>query len=244
MFEFDLKYLIVFLTGIIFGFFFLALIYLYTAIISVNRKNRKLKLNPPHIDELEISLLIKDAQEQFKNKSLRKEVGFAEHLKVVCLELADDIARKYYPTSKTPLLELTVQESLLLTHYISDRIDEFLNPKILATFKRRTLAQIKFIYEAKVKISESKVVKVAEEVQVRKISKAVMGTLNAINPAYWVKRFTVDKLYDLIVVKIATAIIAITGEETYKVYSKRVFVEPKDLDLEIESLYDEIKGAI
>ncbi len=241
---FDFKYLIVFLTGIVFGFFFLALLYLYTAIIAVNRKNRKLKLNPPHIDELEISLLIKDAQQQFKNKSLRKEVGFAEHLKVICLELAGDISRKYYPTSKTPLLELTVEESLLLTHYISNRIDEFLSAKILATIKRRTLAQIKFIYDSKVRISEMKVVKVAEEVQVKKISRAVMGTLNAINPAYWVKRFTVDKLYDLIIIKIAEAIIAITGEETYKVYSKRVFVEPKDLDLEIEELYDEIKGVV
>ncbi len=242
--DLDFKYLIVFFTGILFGFLFLALIYLYTAIISVNRKNRKLKLNPPHIDELEISLLIKDAQQQFKNKSLRKEVGFIEHLKTICVELANDISKKYYPLSKTPLLELTVEESLLLTHYISDRIEDFLSAKILAVIKQRTLSQIKFIYDSKVKVSEMKVVKVAEEVQVKKISKIVLGTLNAINPAYWVKRFTVDKLYDLIIIKIALAVIAITGEETYKVYSKRVFVEPKDLKLDIDSLYDEIKGEL
>ncbi len=242
--QFDFKYLIVFLTGTLFGFFFLALVYLYTAILAVNHKNRKLKLNPPHVDELEISLLIKDAQKQFKNKTVRKEIGLAEHLKTVCLELSNDIAYKYYPKSKYPLLELTVEESLMLTHYIANRIDEFLNPKILSVLKRRTLSQIKYIYDSKVKFSESKIVKAAEEVQVKKVSKAVMGVLNAVNPAYWVKRITVDKLYNLIIIKIGEAIVAITGEETYKVYSKRVFIEPKDLDLEIDKIYEDIKGEL
>lgn len=242
--SFDLKYLIVFLTGALFGFLFLALFYFYSVLVLVNKKNKKLKLNPPHIDELEISLLIKDAQNQFKNKSVRKELGLAEHLKTVCLELASDIAEKYYPTSKHPLLELTIEESLLLTHYIANRIEEFLDARLLAALKRRTLNQIKFIYDSKVKISEMKVVKLAEEVQVKKISKTVMGVLNAVNPAYWVKRFTVDKLYDLVIVRICMAVIAITGEETYKIYSKRVFVEPKDLDLEIDSLYEDIKGEL
>ncbi|HHT39553.1 MAG: hypothetical protein WCS12_00530 [Acholeplasmataceae bacterium] len=241
---FDFKYLIYFITGVLFGFLFLALVYLYSAIIAVNRKNRKLKLNPPHIDELEIGLLIKDAQEQFKNKSTRKEVGLATHLKTICLELANDIADKYYPTSKYPLLELTVEESLMLTHYIANRVEEFLSAKILAVIKRRTLAQIKFLYDTKVKIGDMKIVKAAEEANVKKIGKTVLGVLNAVNPAYWVKRITVDKLYDLIIVRISLAVIAITGEETYKVYSKRVFVEPKDLDLNIDSIYEEIKGEL
>ncbi|MGI6360123.1 MAG: hypothetical protein ACOX02_03690 [Acholeplasmatales bacterium] len=53
MIQFDYKYLIVFLTGILFGFFFLALVYLYTVILALNRKNRKIKKNPPVVDEIE-----------------------------------------------------------------------------------------------------------------------------------------------------------------------------------------------
>jgi hypothetical protein len=123
-------------------------------------------------------------------------------------------------------------------------VEEFVSAKILAVIKRRTLAQIKFLYDTKVKIGDMKIVKAAEEATVKKIGKTVLGVLNAVNPAYWVKRITVDKLYDLIIVRISLAVIAITGEETYKVYSKRVFVEPKDLDLNIDSIYEEIKGEL
>lgn len=243
-FDFDFKYLIVFLTGIAFGFLFLLLLYLYMAIISLNRKNRKIKKNPPVIDEVEISLFIKDAQEEFKNKPLRKEVGLVNHVKTICFSLAEDIAKKYYPTSKYPLLELTVQESLLLGHYISDRIDQFLDAKLLRIVKNRSLAQIKGIYDQKVKISESKIVKASQKANVKGIGKTVVNVLNAVNPAYWVKKVTVDKLYDIIIIKICLAIIAIVGEETYKVYSKRVFLEPAELDTNLDQIYDEIKEEL
>ncbi len=236
---FDWKYLIVFLTGIMFGFVFMLLLYLYSVVVSL-RKKGKYKKRPVEIDELEIELLIKDAQEVFKDKELRKEVGLTTHLKNVNLDLASDIAKKYYPTSKYPLLELTVEEALELANYITERTNDFLSARILSPLKRRTIAQIKAMYDTKVKVEETKIVKAGKKVGAGKISKTVMGVVNVLNPAYWVKRLAVDKLYDVIIVRICLAIIAITGEETYKIYSKSVFKKPEDLNVDIDELYKDI----
>lgn len=235
----DWRYLIVFLTGIAFGFVFMLLVYLYSVIASLNKK-KKYKRNPIEIDQLEIELLIKDAQEQFKDKEVRKELGIFAHFKNVNLDLISDIAKKYYPTSKYPLLELSVEESLELSNYISNRINEFLSARILAPLKKRTLAQIKGIYDAKVKVEETKIVKASKKVDAKKIGKTVLGVINLINPAYWVKRITVDKLYDVIIVKICLASIGIIGEETYKIYSKSVFKDPDEIDVDIDQLYQDI----
>ncbi len=236
---FDWKYLIVFLTGILFGFLFMLLIYLYSVLLSL-RKKRKYRKEPVEIDELEIEMLIKDAQKEFKNKELRKQEGLIKHLKTTTFALSEDIAKKYYPVSKYPMLELSVEESLELSKYISQRVNDFLSAKLLAPLKRRTIAQIKGIYDTKVKIEESKVVEVSKQVGAKRIGKTVLGVVNALNPAYWVKKLTVDKLYNVIIVKMSLAIIAIVGEETYKIYSKSVFKKPEELDIDIDSLYDEI----
>lgn len=236
---FDWRYLIVFITGIAFGFFFMLLVYLYSVIVSLKKKT-KYKRHPIEIDELEMELLIKDAQEQFKNKELRKEMGVFTYFKKVNLELVTDISKKYYPESKYPLLELSVKESLELTNYISNRINDFLSARILAPFKRKTLAQLKGLYDVKVKVEETKIVKAGKKVGAAKIGKTVLGVINVINPAYWVKRLTVDKLYDIIIVKICLASIGVVGEETYKIYSKSVFKDPEEIDVDIDQLYEDI----
>lgn len=236
---FDWRYLFVFLTGILFGFLFMLLLYLYTVLLSL-RKKTKYRRNPIEIDEIEIELLIEDAQEQFKDHELRKEIGLFNHLKTISIDLASDIAKKYYPKSKYPLLELTVEESLELTNYISKRVNQFLSAKILSPIKRRTIAQIKAIYDTKVRVEETKIVKAGQKVDAKKIGKTVLGVINVLNPAYWVKRLTVDKLYDVIIVRISLATIAIVGEETYKIYSKSVFKDPEDLNIDIDALYKDI----
>ena len=41
--------------------------------------------------------------------------------------------------------------------------------------------------------------------------------------------------------KIGLSIIAIVGEETYKIYSKKVFNEEKNIDTGVQNLYDDVK---
>lgn len=69
----DWKYLVVFLSGIFFGFLFLSLLYIYSVIASLNRKNKRSKKTTLEIDQLEIQMLINDAKTIFKDKEAKKK---------------------------------------------------------------------------------------------------------------------------------------------------------------------------
>lgn len=240
----DIGYLFVFLTGILFGFLLLLLVYVYSVIATINSKTHIKDTTEPDIDEDEIKLLVKDAQTEYKNKKRREEVGLASHVKSISLELSSDIASKFYPNSKHPHLELTLDETLLLGHYITDRIDGIFNARLLKIFRKTTLSKIMSIYEMKQTIEDSAVMKVEKKLKVKKTASAIFSAINIINPAYWIRKVTVDKLTQVVINKIAMSIIGIVGEETYKIYSKNVFQVEKTIDTGVDSLYEEIKGDV
>ncbi len=240
-FKLELGYLGIFFAGVTFGFMFLLMFYFYTILQAQRNKNFYKKAIEPDIDAEEIKLLIKDAQSQFKNKKDRESIGLVNHLKAVSLELSKDIATKFYPSSKYPLLELTIQETLLLGHYITDRVDRLFDAKLLRIFRGKTLASIMSLYEVKEKVDDSAVMKVEKKLKVRKRIGDFFTAMNIANPAFWIKKVTVDKLTETITIKICLAIIGIVGEETYKIYSKNVFEVEKVIDTGVDSIYDEIQ---
>lgn len=234
----DFSMLISFLIGVSFGFLLLLLIYLYAVLRSLNKGLKLRKADETDIDEEEIKWLIQDGQKQFKDKELRNEVGYAKHLQNISGELAVDIAKKFYPKSKYPYLELTVDESLTLAHYITDRVEELLKGKILRMTKGLTLAKIYELNETKTKFDNNKFVKAAKKYSA--VTKTAVLVLNAVNPVYWVRKLTKETAINIIMVRIGLAIIAITGEETYKIYSKKVFNVEKTIDTGIDDIYNDI----
>lgn len=240
-FRLELGYLGIFFAGVMFGFLFLLLLYLYTILQTMRNKDFYKKAIEPDIDAEEIKLLIKDAQEQFKNKKDRDDAGLVNHLRSIALELSKDIATKFYPTSKYPLLELTIQETLLLGHYITDRVDRLFDAKLLKIFRGKTLASLMSLYEVKEKVDDSAVMKVEKKFKVRKRIGDIFSAINIANPAYWIKKVTVDKLTQTIILKICLAIIGIVGEETYKIYSKNVFEMEKVIDTGVDGIYESIQ---
>ncbi len=235
----DFSMLISFLIGVSFGFFLLLLIYLYAVLKSLNKGLKLRKADETDIDEEEIKWLIEDGQTQFKDKDLRNSVGYAKHLQHITTELTIDIAKKFYPKSKYPYLELTVDESLNLAHYITDRIEDLLKGKILRMTRGLTLAKIYELNETKTKIDNNKFVKAARKYS--KVTKTAVAVLNAVNPVYWVRKLTKETALNIIMVRIGLAIIAITGEETYKIYSKKVFNMDKTLDVGVDDIYEDLK---
>ncbi len=235
----DFSMLISFLIGVSFGFFLLLLIYLYAVLKSLNKGLKLRKADETDIDEEEIKWLIEDGQTQFKDKDLRNSVGYAKHLQHITTELTIDIAKKFYPKSKYPYLELTVDESLNLAHYITDRVEDLLKGKILRMTRGLTLAKIYELNETKTKIDNNKFVKAARKYS--KVTKTAVAVLNAVNPVYWVRKLTKETALNIIMVRIGLAIIAITGEETYKIYSKKVFNMDKTLDVGVDDIYEDLK---
>lgn len=235
----DLSTLISFLIGVSFGFFLLLLIYLYAVLKSLNKGLKLRKADETDIDEEEIKWLIQDGQALFKNRELRNEVGYARHLQNITAELTMDIAKKFYPKSKYPYLELTVDETLTLAHYITDRVEDLLQGKILRMTRGLTLAKIYELNETKTKIDNNKFVKAARKYS--KVTKAAVAVFNAVNPVYWFRKLTKETALNIIIVRIGLSIIAITGEETYKIYSKKVFNVEKTIDTGVDDIYDDLK---
>lgn len=242
--EFNWSNFIAFFLGIGAGFLLLLLIYIYAVIKSINKKFNLHKVQEEDIDEEEIKWMIEDAQKQFKNKEIRSKEGFGTLLLRVNKELTYDIASKFYPDSKYPYLELTIDETILLNHYITDRLDELLSGKIFRLFRGMTIRRIVEIYDSKEKIEKNKIVKTAKKHRLGKIASSTMKVINAVNPFYWFRKLTFDKAIDLIILKISLALIAITGEETYKIYSKKVFNKDKTITTNIEDLYEELRTEL
>jgi hypothetical protein len=236
--RFDFSTMISFLIGLSFGFFLLLLIYLYAVLKSLNKGLKLRGADEQDIDEEEIKWLIEDAQKQFKDKETRNAIGYPKYLLQITRDLSVDIAKKFYPKSKYPYLELTIDETLRLNHYITNRLEELLQGRILRLTRGLTLSKIVEMNEVKTKIDNNPIVKAA--VKYKKVTKAAVSILNAVNPVYWGRRITQEVTLNVIVVRIGLALIAITGEETYKIYSKKVFDEEMSIDTGVDSIYEDI----
>ena len=242
--ELNISSLISFTLGIVTGFLVVLTIYMYAIFLNIKKEAKIKKADEDDIDEQMILMLIDGSQNQFKDKKLRNEVGFSKHLYQISQELILDISRKFYPESKTPYLELTLDESLLLNHYITDRVDHMTKHPLLKLFRRYTLSSLYDITTTTKKVKESKVVKKAKELGVDEVLKASMSAINVMNPVYWIRRFTNEQIIDRILVKIGTAMIAIVGEETFKIYSKKVFQKDEQIDSHIDDIYDDIHQTL
>lgn len=240
-FEINMQTFLAFFIGLGLGFLLLLLIYIYAVIRNLNRKFATQKVQEEDIDEEEIKWLIEDAQKEFKNKEIRSEVGFGKLLFKVTKELSHDISQKFYPESNYPYFELTIDETIALSHYITNRLDELLDSSILRLFRGMTIRRIVELNETKTKIEDSKVVKGAKKYKLGKVTSSILKTINLVNPFYWFRKLTVNKAIDIITVRIALSLIAITGEETYKIYSKKVFDVDKTFETNIDDLYEELR---
>lgn len=242
--DIDMTVLISFLIGIVFGFVLMALWYLVAVISSLNKGLRKRKTDVIDIDEEEIKWLIKDAHKLFKDKDVRNEIGYGKYLFQLSKDLSNDIASKFYPKSKYPYLELTLDESLVLLKYVSDRLDELLEKRILKMFKGMTLRRLMTLNDTKTKFEDNIIVKSSNKLQVGQVFKKGLMVLNAVNPVYWFRKLVVDNVINIVLIRLGLVVISLVGEETYKIYSKKVFDVELELDSDIDSIFDEIKKAI
>lgn len=239
--ELRIDVFVAFFFGLFLGFVLLLLIYIYAAIRGLKKGLRVNAVEEEDIDEEEIKLLIKSSQSTFKDKKLRQEVGYGALLIREVKDLSVDISKKFYPNSPYPYLELTIDETIELNYYITKRVEELMNNKLLKMFRGMTLRKIAELNNTKVKIEESRFVKTAKKTKITQIASQALKVINVANPFYWFKKATIDQAVNIVMVRIGLAIIAITGEETYKVYSKNVFKVEKELEPSIEDLYASIQ---
>jgi hypothetical protein len=242
MFEISFGGFINFFFGMATGMIMFTAIFVYLNIRGKNINLEDIKRPKIDVDEEELRNLIISRQKKFKRNLKLGREGVAKLTFDISYELIEEISRYFFPNSKYPMLELSVHELITLNHYISDRVDEILDRPILKNTKNIRITNIMAVYDKKKMIQESRVAKAAKKYKVGKALKYGSMALNAVNPIYWFRKLVINTSIDAMTRKVCVVIIGIVGEETTKIYSKKVFDEAHDLNLVEEQVAGYIEG--
>lgn len=224
-FEINIFSLIAFLTGILAGFVLLGLIYVFGCLKSLRKKEIKINRLMKDITEDDIKNTINKYQESFLDEKKRRKAIPIDYFKNSIFEMINEIASKFYPKSKRPIMELSIDEIIKLNRYITNKIDELFSHKGLSLFRGLKLSTIANLVQTKQNIDNTALLKTVKRYRLKKIGSFLLSAINIINPYFWVKKLVINPSINIIINKICLLCYAIAGEETYKVYSKQVFVE-------------------
>src|SRR5690554_5776831 len=239
--KFSLDNLAILIFGIIFGFILCFLIYLGFVLASLKKEEKKIIIQSDKIDLEKVERLIKSAKNQFLIESATKTTTEKiNDVKEISWELINAIAKEYFPDSKYPIYELSIDELMMLNHYITNRVDSLFKGPVLKPFKKLRIAYILKILDMKKKIDENKAVKAATKLN--KPWKIALSVLNVFNPAYWVKKLMISTTLVAVTNKIGSLVIEVVGDETNKVYSKSVFNEERSANIEVEKSIMELEN--
>ena len=242
--QFSLSILFSFLIGLGGGITIAALVYIIIVLATTRQKPFIVQTKANNVTDEEIKQMIYEAQQQFKDKSLKGANSTIAYCKDLSVELVMNIAKKFFPESKRPIYELSIDEVLMLTVYISNRLDEILDAKGLRIFRRFKVSQIIGMTEVKEKIEANSIVKATKKYKLIEAFNAAKSVINVVNPVYWARKFVVNKSIDFAIKKICLIVIATCGEETYKIYSKAVFDQVVEIDSGIDDIVNDIQNDL
>lgn len=239
--------LVVLFTGVLIGFILALAIYLIIFVASIKSEKQKIEefKSDEELDELkkELSIKIDEIKEDYLNDS----TGLTTKEKTQMLgstiyHTVNVIAGTYYPESKYPLYELSIDELIVLIKYLSTRLDEVFSKNILKFFRKMTITQVFKFIDAKKKIEDNKIVQTTIKAKPHKILSAISATLNYANPIYWFKKIFTGTVVNFTINKVFILVIDIVADETSKAYSKSIYNEEINIHRkEIEQVISEIQ---
>lgn len=216
--------LIAFLIGIGIGFILCLLCYLLIILVDFKKEEAKAKKVVIKVDDKVIEDIITNEKNRYKLESANlKASGKILALRESCENLIIDIAKTYYPESKHPVLEISVEELIELDYYIMEKIEKIFNRRVVKKIKGLRLVKIINIIDKTKVVTDNKVVKATS-----KPTKVIWKVVNIINPVYWGKKAVSHFSVNILLNKIVLTLIDIVGNETSRVYSKGIFVKDDD----------------
>lgn len=242
IFDIDIATILTFLIGILVGAILICGLYLIFVLASLQDKKIFLKTNEEDISKDDIVQMIQDTKKAYKDPSLRQGSNRIGYCYFLCEGLVFGIATKYYKRSRHPLLEISIDEALELTLYVEKRLNEILDRRGIRLVKKMKVSTIVDLTTKTSNILDSKTFKVTKEVS--GVVGAVKKVINAINPAWWFKKLVISNTMNIITDKICLIVISIVGEETYKIYSKKIFNESVEIESDVDNIIEEMNEDI
>lgn len=220
------------LFGVLIGLLFALLIYVVSLLSSLRKSEKENKFKKEDLCEqdeesnaIKVREYIDNSIARYDDISKTREYGeIIFEIKDIVSTLVLDIAKIYYPSSKHPLFELSIEEAMMLDRYIVEKIEGLFNRKGLRLFKKKNIAWFLSFYDGYKKIQDNRIVKEAKKFRLKDVSNVFMSIKNVINIAGWIKKGTTKLSFSIALNKLAKTCIEIIGSETAKVYSKNVFI--------------------
>jgi len=236
--QFDMTTILNFLLGLVTGFILFFLFFLLISTVNSKKRYRKRMLNKLPLEDHDVYDLIETKQNQLLETVRLTDNAYFKVSFDLSLELLEEIAGHYFPDSKYPIFEITIDELLELNRYITNRLDELVNGRVLRHFKNYRISSIVNMLQMKKAVDNSKLMKMSRKLKFGKFYSASRAVLNYANPVYWFRRLAIKPTTEVLTKEVCKYIIAIIGEETNKIYSKS-FKEIKN-DSDLEATFDAV----
>ena len=212
-------------TGIV-----LLMVSVATILVSDRKNKTKIKKSlQTELDDVAVQQLVDQKQKELTDTVKITENAYFRVATDLSFDLIQEIAKHYFPDSKYPIYELSLQELLNLNLYITERMNKLLNRKFIRMFKNSRISTIVKIMNTKKAIDNSKLMKLSKKLKVNKLLDATYVVLNYANPIYWFRKLAVKPSTNILTRELCMLIIQIVGEETNKLYSKKLFETPEEV---------------
>ncbi|MBU1145679.1 MAG: hypothetical protein KJ971_07520 [Firmicutes bacterium] len=237
--EITLPDIYTFVLGLFTGFVLLALFVAFF-LITGRRKKSKIKFSKQTpLDDQIIESMIEAKQKELISTVKLTDNAYFKVAFDLSFDLMNEIAKYYFPDSKYPMYELSVQEILNLNFYITKRIETLVNSKFIRHFKNHRISTIINLLNKKKALDNSKLMKFNKKYKISKLYTVGRTVLNYANPIFWFRKLAIKPSTTLVTKEVCKFIISIFGEETNNIYSKKLFQEPDDVLL-LEKEFDEL----
>lgn len=243
-FDYSLSGVINFFLGMLTGSIAIIATYVSLVVRGVNINLENVKKSNVEVSIEELELMVIDKQKLFKKSKKEGNSKLSKLTFDMSYQLTEEIASYFFPDSKYPMFELSVHELMNLNHYITDRISEILNKPLLKNMMKLRVTQIIQMFEKKRQIEETKVMKAAKKLKIGKMAKYAGAAVNVVNPIYWFRKLVINTSVDVMQKKICLVIIGIVGEETIKIYSKKLFDAPLEIDIVEKEVEDFLENGV
>ncbi len=228
-----------FLLGMGTGFVLLALFVAFMLITGRQKQTKIIKSKEMTLNDAKVQEMIEFKQNQLIETARIADNAYFRVAFELSMELMTDIAKYYFKDSKYPIFELSIQELLDLNYYITKRLEKLINGRFIRRFKNYRISTIVNIMNKKKALDNSKLMKLNRQYKVSKLLSIGTAVLNYANPIYWFRKFAIKPSTTLVTKEACKLIIRIVGEETNKLYSKKMFELPED-ETKVEKELDDI----
>lgn len=239
VFEIDYSLIILFLIGLVIGIVFFGIIFLIV-MMSTRRNSSYVVKSKTDITLEELQQKVDNAVLEFKEKCKEKDAKEFPICMEISKRLISEISTIFFPKSKYPLFELTIDELLDLGIELSSNVEERLDKKVITKVAKKQI-KVSFLLGLSDKPTEKNISELEKENSKGKIFSQFAGFIK--KKISDVTNAVINKALNVfdIIPMVCILIIHICGEETYKAFYKKIY---KNDNIVVDTGIDQIEMEI